>query len=306
MGNQFLDDLRQADVLIHVVDISGSIDEKGNSVQPLSYDPINDVNFLEEELNQWVFGIIKKGWDKSLKKMQVEKTAIKTIAANLSGLGIKEDEVEQVMNKLKLNPEQIDKWTEQDLLNLAKAVREKSKPIIIAANKMDIQGSEKNLERLKKEFPNLTVIPCSAESELALKRAAKAGLIEYIPGKNDFKVLKELNSSQKAALEKIKTEILTKYGSSGIQTALNIAIFDFLKYIAVFPGGVNKLVDQYGRVLPDCFLIKPNSTALDFAAAIHSDLAKNFIRAIDVKTRMVVGKDHKLKNRDVIEIVTSK
>jgi len=79
-----------------------------------------------------------------------------------------------------------------------------------------------------------------------------------------------------------------------------------LKYIAVFPGGVTKLADQFGNVLPDCFLLPSGSTALDFAAKIHTDLAKNFVAAIDVKTKRKVGRDHVLKHRDVIEILASK
>ena len=47
MGNQFLDDLNQADVLIHIIDVAGSTNEKGESVPALSYNPANDIKFLE-------------------------------------------------------------------------------------------------------------------------------------------------------------------------------------------------------------------------------------------------------------------
>ena len=78
-----------------------------------------------------------------------------------------------------------------------------------------------------------------------------------------------------------------------------------LQYIAIFPGGINKLQDQHGNVLPDCFLMPPNSTALDFAFRIHTDIGKNYIKAIDVKKKIPIAKDHVLKHRDVIEIKTS-
>ena len=87
---------------------------------------------------------------------------------------------------------------------------------------------------------------------------------------------------------------------------LDSAIFEFLKYIAIFPGGVGKLQDQHGNYIPDCFLLPENSTALDFAFKIHTDLGKYFIRAIDVKKRMTVGKEYKLHHRDVIEIISNK
>ena len=87
---------------------------------------------------------------------------------------------------------------------------------------------------------------------------------------------------------------------------MNTTVFDFLKYIAVFPGGLNNLQDKDGRYIPDCFLIKGGSTALDFAYRIHTDIGNNFVKAIDVKKKIAVSKDHVLKHRDVIEIKTSK
>jgi len=177
--------------------------------------------------------------------------------------------------------------------------------MIIAANKIDVPGSSGNLEKIKKEFPDYLIIPCSAESELALKEAAKKNLIEYIPGENNFKITGNLDERQKKALDFIKENVLDKFNSAGIQDCLNNAVFNILKYIAIFPGGLSKLSDSEGRVLPDVFLLPNDSTALDFAYKIHSDIGDKFVKAIDVKKRLAIGKDHKLKNRDVIEIKTS-
>ena len=115
-----------------------------------------------------------------------------------------------------------------------------------------------------------------------------------------------MNAKQKNALEFIKTNVLEKYGSTGIQDVLDKAVFELLKYVAIFPGGVNKLADQHGNVMPDCFLLKEGATALDFAYAVHTDLGNHFIRAIDAKSKMTVGKEHKLKAGDVLEIVSGK
>jgi len=104
----------------------------------------------------------------------------------------------------------------------------------------------------------------------------------------------------------IKENVLEKFEGTGVQQILDSAVFDLLKYIAIFPGGVNKLEDQDGNVLPDCFLMPEGSTALDFAYKLHTDFGNKFIRAIDVKTKMTVGKDHLLKNGDVVEIVSDK
>ena len=87
---------------------------------------------------------------------------------------------------------------------------------------------------------------------------------------------------------------------------LNTAVFNLLEYIAVFPGGMNKLEDSKGNVLPDCFLLPKESTALDFAYHLHTDFGKNFIKAFDVRTKRVIGKEHKLKHKDIIEIAARK
>jgi len=307
MGNQFLDDLRQADGLIHVIDCSGGTNEKGEPIEPGSYDPAEDIKFLEFEIDMWYFQILKKGWEKFSRAVQQEHADIrKALAKQLSAFRVTEELVEKVAKKMALNLEQPTSWTDEQLKQIASELRRETKKMVIAANKIDIPVARKNLERLKKEFPDYIIIGCSSDSELALKEAAKSGLIKYVPGDSDFEIIGDLSEKQKQALDFIKKNVLDVFGSTGVQQIINAAVFDLLHYIAVFPGGVNNLKDSEGRILPDCFLLPENSTALDFAYKIHTDLGKNFIRAIDVKTKRTVGKEHILKNLDVIEIITSK
>src|SRR3989344_590772 len=303
LGNQFLDDLNQADALVHVIDLAGSTNARGESVEPGSYDPANDIRFLERELDLWYLRILKKGWEKFSRTVKQEGSDIsKAVAKQMSGLRVDEDLAKEVIKKLNLS-DKIDTWSEEDLMNLASVLRNRTKPMIIAANKADISVAYNNYEKLKKEFPEYVIIPCSADSEVALKTVAKKEMIEYIPGENDFKDLGKLNESQKSALNFIKENVLMKYGNTGVQDVLDKVVFDVLKMVAIFPGGVNKLEDKDGNVLPDCFLMKSGTTALDFAYRLHSSIGDGFIRAIDVKTKRTVGKEHVLKNRDVIEIV---
>ncbi len=309
MGNQFLDDLRQADVLIHVIDVSGSTNEKGEQVEPLTYDPAEDVKFLEVELDMWYLGILRKGWEKFARTVMQEKSEIhKALANQLSGLKVNEDMVKLSIKELNLNAEKPDIWSEDDLKNIATSLRKKTKPMIIACNKIDIPGADKNLEKLKQQFNDYLFIGCSAESELALREAAKHDLIKYVPGEKEFQTPENsnLNEKQKQALQFIQTNILDKLNSTGVQGVLDQAVFDLLKYIAIFPGGASKLEDKDGNVLPDCFLMPFNSTALDFAYKLHTDFGKNFIRAIDVKTKRTVGKEHILQHLDIVEIVAGR
>jgi len=291
LGNKFLDDLRQADVLIHIVDASGKTDEEGRPCE--DHDPLNDIKFLEDELNSWYYGILER----NRKKIQT----INDIATQVSGLNVSLSMVKETVLSMKLN-ENPKKWSEAELMGFVKILREKSKPILIAANKCDHPQSEKYLERLKE----LGAIPCSAETELALREANKKGLIKYIPGDKSFEILsKDLTDGQKRGLEFIK-KFLERFGNTGVQQVINQAVFKVLNYIVVFPGGVNKLADSEGRILPDAFLMPPGSTALDFAYKIHTDFGDKFIAAIDVKTKQRVGKDYKLKNMDVIEIISGR
>jgi len=308
-GNQFLDDLRQADVLIHVVDISGSVNENGEPVEALSYDPLKDVKFLEDEIDFWYLGIIEKGWEKFARQVQQEKQQIhKALAKQLGGLGVNEKMMEDAIKELGIDTSTPTKWSEETLLELARFLRKKTKPMLIAANKIDVPGADKNYERMKAAFPDYIIVPCSAESEVALREAAKHSMINYIAGGKEFSIAdgSKLNDKQKKALDFINKSMLAKFGNTGIQQTLDIAVFELLNYIAIFPGGISKLTDQYGRVLPDCFLLPFKSTALDFAYKLHTDLGDGFIRAIDVKTKMTVGKEHLLKHGDVVEIVSRK
>ncbi len=307
MGNQFLDDLRQADALLHVVDIAGATNEKGEVVEPGSYDPAYDIKFLEFEIDMWFLSVLKKGWDRLARQAQQEKQDVsKILGKQLSGLAITEELVHEALKKFTLDVSQPLHWSEEQLHSLAQFFREKTKPMIVVANKIDLPHGKENFERLKKEFPQHHFIAVSAESELALREAAKTDLINYIPGAATFTVKKELTERQTKALEFIQKNILNTFNSTGVQQAIDTAVFTTLGAIAIFPGGVNKLADQFGRVLPDCFLLPPGSTALDFAYKLHTDLGKTFIRAIDVRTKRTVGKEYLLKHRDIIEIVSGK
>ena len=308
MGNQFLDDLNQADVLIHIIDVAGSTNEKGEPVTPLSYDPAKDIRFLEHELDMWYLRLIEKGWERFARTVNQERPELKkAVAKQLSSLRVTEKLIEMVIQKLGLEQD-IMKWNRDALAKIATELRIATKPMIIACNKIDVKGSYENFEKLKREFPQYLLVPCSAEAELALREAAKHGLIKYVPDSDNFEVINQekLSEKQKSALEFIKSEVLEKYSSTGVQKVLDIAVFELLKYIAAYPVATNKLTDKDGNILPDCFLVPKDTTALEFAFKVHTDIGSDFIKAVDQKTKLVVGKEHTLKHRDVIEIITSK
>ncbi len=310
LGLKFLDDLRQADVFIHVIDVSGSTNEHGEPVKPNSYDPANDIKFLEEEIGYWFLSLLKKNWAKFSREVEMmKKDLVDSLLKQFSGLKITEWQIKKALEATDLPKDKPSRWSDDDLKNFAFELRRLSKKMIIAANKIDIEGAEKNLERLRKEFPDYTIIPCSAESELALKEASKHGLIKYIPGNSSFEILQpeELSERQRRGLEIIRERVLDRFGSTGVQDVINKAMFDVLRYIIVYPvANINKLTDKKGRVLPDALLVPKGTRLKEFAAKIHSDMAEKFIGGIDFETKRKLGADYEVKNGDIIEILFGK
>lgn len=302
LGNKFLDDLRQARVFLHVVDASGSTDEEGRPVEPGSYDPINDVEFLEKEILMWLYGIIGRNWDRLLRKAASEKIDMaRIIHEQFSGIGVSVEDIIEASRKL---GKDYQSWDNEDLLLFVDELLKIAKPSLIVANKADLPTAKDNIERLKEKYPN--VVPTSAEAELALKRAARAGLIDYKPGDGDFKILDEgkLTKKQLNALKYIRENVLEVYGSTGIQEALNRAVFHLLDMIVVYPvEDEHKLSDKEGNILPDAFLIPRGSKPRDLAYLIHTEIGDSFMHAIDARKKMRVASDYKLQDGDIITII---
>ena len=303
MGNQFLDDLRRGDCLIHVVDASGSTDEKGEKVGVGTHDPCKDVEFLEEEIDMWYYNILKRAWP-GLSKSSTSEDAPKILHKQFSGLGA----TETMAKKAPIPKKSLRHWSDEELKKIAVYFRENTKPMIIAANKCDVKESEKNINRMKRKFPKSIIIPCSSECEVALREADKKDLIEYAPGSNSFKILEpeKLSEKQKRGLDFIKKNVLEKYGGTGVQEVLDKSVFQLLNGICVFPVPGKNLSDKDGNVLPDCYLMIRGQTAVDFAYKIHKDFGDKFVKAIDMRTKRALGKDYELKHRDVLEIVSKK
>ena len=300
LGNEFLNDLAGADAFIHVVDMSGETNGEGKPVD--DYYPGNDIKIIERELDLWYLGILNKAWAGFARTVEMQKKKFsEAIVKQFSGLKVDENDVKSVILKSGLNTEKPTSWSSQDLSNFSNILRKITKPMIIAANKMDRPKSKENFMKLKDEF-DYEMIPCFADAELALREADKSGIIEYIPGEGSFKEVKILNEKQKQALKKMD-EFIKEYGNTGVQRVLNFVVFDILKCIAIFPAGA-KMADSKGNVLPDCYLMKEGSTALDFAFRLHSDIGNNFVKAIHIRNKQAVGKDYVLKHRDGLEIMT--
>jgi ribosome-binding ATPase YchF (GTP1/OBG family) len=305
LGNKFLDDARQSDVIIHVVDIAGSTDEEGRPVSLGDGDPLTDIEFVENEFDLWIHSLILKDWNKVVKESENLKQKIEyTISKRLSGLAISEKIIGKAINDLNLNKKPLE-WSNDDLLLLCKQIRQVSKPIIIAANKADLPSAEKNISKLKSL--NRIFFPCVSEAELLLKRALQKNIIYYLPGDSSFEIKNEKNLSdkQKDALITV-SKVLKKFGSTGVQNILNHACFKILDKIVVYPVEDElKFTDKNGNVLPDARIVSKNITAKELANIIHKELGKGFLYAIDARSKQRISAEHILKNNDIIKIVST-
>ena len=303
LGNKFLDELMQAKVFINVIDASGSTDLEGNPVDAGSHDPLEDLEFLENEIVMWMYGILSKNWVRLIRKVGAEHLDIsKVLFDQLSGTGISIEDI--IEAKRTIEPD-YNKWEEEDLIELTRNILHIAKPMMIIANKADLPTAAENIERIKEKYPN--VIPTSAGSELALVKAAEGGLISYLSGDDHFEILKpeELSQAQRNGLEYIQTSILDKYGSTGVQDALNYAVFELLNRIVVYPvQDEHKYTDQKGNVLPDGFLVPKGSTPRELAYIVHTDIGDKFMHAVDARKNMRVASDYELQDGDIISIVT--
>ncbi len=295
LGNKFMDDLRQASALIQVVDASGTTDSEGKPTS--GYDPATEIEFLEEEVDLWFSGIVEKAIAKlGVKaKMEGRDGLIKMLLEQLSGLSVTRAHIGQALAQAGLS----------DARKFATIIRKLSKPRLVAANKIDMKSSQDNLEKLRERFKDLIIVSTSAESEIALKKAAERRLVDY--DGREFELKDGLDDRQKAALEFIKANVIEKFGSTGVQECLNKAVFELLNHIVVYPvEDESKLCDKNKNILPDAMLIPNGSTALEMAYRIHTTIGEKFISAIDARTKKRIGKDYRLKNNDVIKIIFAK
>ena len=297
MGNQFLNDLISADAFIQVVDVSGKSDENGNPCEKC--DPAKEFKMVNDELAYWLRDIIKR----HISKIEKRGDGAAGLAGILSSFKVSEKQIEEAAEKSYLSLSGIN-WRDEDILSFSRELLRISKPVAVAANKLDM-ASKEDLDRLKAELKNALVIGCSGAAELTLRKAAKAGIIDYTPGATEFKIVGKPSKEQEEALNYL-AEYIKKNNGTGVQQLINSVVFNLLKMIIAYPvEDENKYTDHYGNVLPDAFLVKEGTTAIELAEKIHTSLAKNMLYAVDAKKKIRVPKDYKLKDNDVIKFVST-
>lgn len=298
LGNRFLDDARQSEVLIHVVDAAGATDIQGQPVSPNSHNPFKDITFVQDEFDQWFADILRRDLDRIAREVDQKRSNVaEGVAKRFTGLGIDEAQVQASMQKTGITAKNPRDWGKNDIMSFVRDLREATKPMVMVANKADLAEKDDPLGGES--------IPCSAETELLLRKAAEAGLVKYTPGDGDFAEGAGISAPQQRALNMAR-KVLSRLSSTGVQRALDEAVFGKLKMIVVYPvEDETHLTNKDGKVLPDAKLVRPGTTARDLAGMIHKDIADGFLHAIDCKTKQRIGAEHILHDGDVVKVVST-
>ena len=317
-GNEFLNDLAQCDALIQVVDIAGTTDIEGN---PIGNDTdlataissaIEEHNFLLEELDAWIAGIIVDGWSRGARRVQAEGESglLSYLSDRLTGIGGKPKDVSQAMNKFSQQSKNLPQywdWEQRELITFASYLRREMFPVFVAANKADLVTEEYWVDlKNKVKSEGGLLIPTSADSELALRRASKTRLIDYQLGNSSFSITNEgeskLSAAQKKGLQTLNSR-LNEMQSTGVTELLIRVVFDLLGQMVVYPVQ-DELhgIDGDQKILPDALIVPIGTNAKEMAFAVHTDLGNGFIRATDARTGRTIGSEHELSDNDVIKI----
>jgi len=303
LGNQFLDALSNADVVLNVVDASGGTNAEGEPVEVGEYDPTRDVEFVEREMDLWLASILDRNWETVGRQSRSPEFDIDdALTEVLTGVGGSAADVARVLRRIGY-PADPFQWTDEDRETLAAAFRAETKPIVVVANKADL-APEGTVDALR-DATNGPVVPCTAEGELALRTAAEAGVVQYDPGDADFEVVDEVSDEQASGLERIR-DVMTAFGGTGVQAAIDAAVYDRLDHITAYPvQNETHWTDGQENVLPDAFVLPRGSTPKDLAYAVHSDIGDGYLHAVDARASRRVGEDHELSEGDVIKIVST-
>ncbi|HYK92956.1 MAG TPA: YchF-related putative GTPase [Thermoplasmata archaeon] len=305
LGHQFLDDLRASNGFLQVVDASGATTAEGVIASAGSVDPADEVIWLHDELIEWVTEILGRDFERHARSVELEGTKVEEfLQARLTGLAITPAQVALALRTVPVDRARPSTWTASDRRQIAAGLLEHSKPRLVVANKCD-RSTPESVRALGERVQPLPTVPTSAEAELTLRRAARAGLVEYVPGAPAFQVpdTARLSPAQRHALDEIQ-QILGRWGSTGVQAALEAMVYERLRYIVVFPvEDETHWTDSKGRLLPDAFLVPADTPVRDVAYRVHTELGENFIRAIDGRTHRALSADHPLTAGAVVRIV---
>jgi ribosome-binding ATPase YchF (GTP1/OBG family) len=291
LGNRFLDDLRHADALVHVVDVSGTTDAEGKATR--GYDPSQDIVWLRSEIVRWIQGNLMEKWGSIRRRhVAVKATAVETLQAQFSGYGSTSAVVARCLDRLGLlsgaTKEPLEAWSDETIERVVNAFTDEKFPTVIALNKIDHPDADKNVAKIAKAVDAKSIVLCSAISEVFLRRLAKQGFVKYVEGSEFVDTrqdlidagdptgggLKELDDKLTTRIENLKDMVLYRFGSTGVVQVLSRAA-ELLGLVPVFPvrniSTFSSGSASSTAVFRDCVLVKRGSTVGDVYRKVMGD-----------------------------------
>jgi ribosome-binding ATPase YchF (GTP1/OBG family) len=300
LGNKFLDDLRHADALIHVVDASGTTDAEGKATR--GYDPSQDILWLKSEIVNWVLGNLMQKWG-GIKRRHIAIKAgpVETLQGQFSGYGGTSTIIARALDKLALK-QPLQDWDNDTIKTVVVAFVDEKFPTVYALNKIDHPDADKNISKIAKQEPPERIVLCSAISEVFLRKLAKQDYIRYVPGSEfvdtredlidggeaDGGGLKEMDEKLKSRIENMKDMVLYRFGSTGVNQVLSRAA-ELLGLVPVFPvrnigtfgsGEAGTSGGDRAAVFRDCVLVRKGSTVGDAFRKIMGDAPLAYVETI--------------------------
>ncbi|KKA20477.1 hypothetical protein T310_5496 [Rasamsonia emersonii CBS 393.64] len=277
LGNKFLDDLRHADALIHVVDVSGTTDAEG----------------MEHGI--WCVRFTSRSYVLKPREgnARAEATAVETLQSQFSGYGSTAQIVARCLDRLQLK-EPLEEWSEETIEKVVNAFVDEKFPTVYALNKIDHPDADKNISKIARMQDPKSIVLCSAISEVFLRKLAKQGYIRYVEGGEfvdtredliemgdpDGGGLKEMDEKLKNRVENLKDMVLYRFGSTGVVQCLSRAA-ELLGLVPVFPvKNIHTFGSDSGKaVFRDCVLVKKNSTVGDVARKVMGDVPISYVES---------------------------
>ncbi|XP_077999773.1 uncharacterized protein LOC144452545 [Glandiceps talaboti] len=227
-GNRFLNDLCDADVLIHIIDISGQTNEKGEPVD--DYDPALDVKWLNEEIHRWIYDNVMNKWESIVKRPNKILDMFTGYHANKSVIHAAFHNAGIDTRELAVN---LPTWNNQVVHNLVKEFIKIRFPMLLVLNKADVKTARENVLRFQELLPETSMITVSSWSECFLQNLQKEHHIKYEFGSEEFQIItnnedqsdnNQITFQYQEKLDQISENILKVYGSTNVHNAVSMAV----------------------------------------------------------------------------------
>lgn len=247
-GNAFLNDLCDADVLVHVVDVSGTTDSEGAGAAPgEGADPRQEVLWVRRELHCWVYDNVRAKWPGVLRRptrlpglfsgyhapsglvaavlravgVRLEDLTAEVAAAGNAGLqgGTKESGLPASSSSSILGS-----WGEWELHRLVAHFLAARFPILLALNKADLPSAQAHIRAVLAAYPHDAALAVSASAERQLQQLRRAGQVSYQDAAAAAAAPSGSSSSSEAAVQQVTQSVLQPYGSTGVLAALTCAV----------------------------------------------------------------------------------